>query len=327
MSKASGQSRSVVLGAAIAVLGAAVFLLGLVANLLSVRDWYFEMADGQARTGWVLLAVVVLIAGFLVLWQSRSDAHLRGQEETRHATNLQTVRDEAEAERESETAKAERQAAALKKEHADEIAGLKEKHRLKLEELEKARIGWEVDETELTVRAQAAEGEVETLQRQVAELVEPKRMRADVELVNKTLGDLAVGGRVRDTIINGQHECKYFDRDFLRPLDEFRHEASEALVRLKDRELRDRLAALLDALAKFHDGTSGLIFVRRPHDPGTGDLMLVQPPEGPWAARDPEDPWRAYYDVVRAQQRSLGEVCEALVGVERRLHDLRVDYL
>lgn len=199
--------------------------------------------------------------------------------------------------------------------HEQEVSDLREK------------VGQADESTErMRIRSELAEGELETARREVDQLREPRRIKADVALAEETLGDLGVDGRARGVIVDGNHECKYFERWFLDPLDDFRHQAPETLERLKDKELRDRLSALLEAINKFHDATAGLLFVRRPHDPGRGDFMLVQPPEGPWASENPADPWRAYYAMVTDQQDQLGEVREALVDVERRLHELRVDY-
>lgn len=175
-------------------------------------------------------------------------------------------------------------------------------------------------------RSAVTEVELADAKAQIAELREPKRARADIALVEEALGELGNGGRTRNVILGGDLECKYFDRWFLESMDQFRHEAPEALQRLQDGSLRDSLDNLYKTIEEFRTGMFDAIFSRRPDDPGSGDLMIVQPPEGPWASERPRDPWSAYYDRIVGMQMQLGQIRDALIAVERRLHQLRVDY-
>jgi len=98
------------------------------------------------------------------------------------------------------------------------------------------------------------------------------------------------------------------------------------MQRLKDVHLREDLETLYAAIEDFCGGMFEVIFRRRANDPGYGEFMIVQPPEGPWASERSGSPWDAYYARVRGMQAQLGLIKDALIQVERRLHDLRVDY-
>ncbi|MFC7489358.1 MULTISPECIES: hypothetical protein [unclassified Knoellia] len=175
-------------------------------------------------------------------------------------------------------------------------------------------------------RTEKAEVALAEAQATVDALRQPRRVKADVALVEKTLGELGEGGRTRGAIVEGELECKYFDGWLLDTMDEFRHEAPETIQRLKDVRLREDLGTLYAAIEEFRGGMFEVIFRRRASDPGHGEFMIVQPPEGPWASERSDAPWEAYYTRVRGMQAQLGQIKDALIQVERRLHDLRVDY-
>lgn len=161
-------------------------------------------------------------------------------------------------------------------------------------------------------------GEVDALRDEIGEIRDPRRVRADVKIVEEALGDLQEGNQTRDRIVGGYLGPKFFQGVDVQALWLLSDRSPETIKRIHDDELRVAVSRLEQAVQSFHDTTFGNIDSRGPGDPGYGEYIL---------GRTYGADWSEFYELVREVERKGGEIRTALEDVERRLYQLRTDYL